>query len=302
MKNNQLTLTIGIPAYNEARVIGRLLNSLTQQVFRSTKLLEVIVEIDGSSDHTYDVVADFKNSLPGLKIVRGSVRKGKISRLNHLHKIFKGDILITLDADVYLKNHLSIFNLLKPIISGKTKFAYGSKIFDTMDCTYFSRGVVEREKIWSSMRNTLNYGNNIYNCSGSYSAFSASFAKQLQYPEHISSDNQYSYLFALSHGTKPIYVKDAIVLSQPTRNFGDFIKQNIRLRDEQDPISQIFGSKYDTEYRLPVFNKYGALLKEFSSHPVLAVYAIILDLLIKIYPGTHRHIIWDIATSTKELI
>lgn len=302
MTKNIPTLTIGIPAYNEAHVIARLLNSIARQVLDSSKILELIVEIDGATDETFKVVSEFKSAIPELKIINGRERRGKIIRLNHIHRIFRGDILVIIDADVYLQSNAALNHLIQPILSKNTKFTHGLKKYDQKVSTIIGRGVIEREEIWLSMRNTLNHGNNIYNCSGSFSAFEKTLASIVRYPKNISSDNQYSYLASLNIGIKPIYVENAIVVSQPTLTLQDYIKQNVRLRDERNPIMAIFGSKFESEYHIPIFKKYQALFNEFLHHPILAIYAIVLDLIIKIYPGIHSSPVWDIAITTKELI
>lgn len=58
MTKNIPTLTIGIPAYNEAHAVARLLNSIARQVLDSSKILELIVEIDGATDETFKVVSE----------------------------------------------------------------------------------------------------------------------------------------------------------------------------------------------------------------------------------------------------
>lgn len=300
--NNKKIISIGIPAYNEERVLGRLLDSLRMQSIYSSMVKEVIIEIDGSTDNTYEIASIYKAINPQIKVYRGRLRRGKSSRLNHILRTFKGEILVLIDSDVTLASKNTLKNLILPILYGKTDLTYGSKEYKSIEKSIVSHISITREKIWRAMRDTLNNGNNIYNCSGSFTALSKKYSNLLNFPKKISSDNQYIYLNALSNKIMPRFIKNAIVHAYPTSNLSDFISQNIRLRDEFSPMLEIFGNKYLSEYKLPLIAKWQAMLTQLIKNPVLGLYAVLFDLLIKFYPGNHNNHLWEIANTTKDLI
>jgi glycosyltransferase involved in cell wall biosynthesis len=59
MIDNKLTVTIGIPAYNEEKSISNLLDSIIEQTQKDYVLEKVIVACDGCTDKTSEVVSEY---------------------------------------------------------------------------------------------------------------------------------------------------------------------------------------------------------------------------------------------------
>ena len=110
-----MKVTIIIPTYNEEGVIKDCLKSLSSQSYKD---LEIVVVDDGSSDGNWSVLNSLKSSI-NLKIFRQNHEGAGASRnLGARHAA--GEILVFVDADMtFDKNFLK--NLVKPIVSGKTK-------------------------------------------------------------------------------------------------------------------------------------------------------------------------------------
>lgn len=98
------TVSILIPARNEAHRIGAALESIAAQ---SELILETIVLDDGSSDGTKSVIQGFEKCIPGLRIIDGQDLPagwcGKNFACWQLANQATGDLLIYMDADVQLK-------------------------------------------------------------------------------------------------------------------------------------------------------------------------------------------------------
>ncbi len=90
--------SIVIPAKNEEKVVGRLLNALLRLDYPKDKV-EVIVVEDGSTDETVDICERFAVGNLNLKILRKSCSNGKPSALNLAIKNATGDIIGFFDAD-----------------------------------------------------------------------------------------------------------------------------------------------------------------------------------------------------------
>jgi biofilm PGA synthesis N-glycosyltransferase PgaC len=89
------SLTVLIPAHNEARVIGHTLQSLWSQTWRPDKIQVVD---DGSSDETGRIAADL-----GAEVVRPEANTGfKAGALNFGLRFVETEWLVTLDADTIL--------------------------------------------------------------------------------------------------------------------------------------------------------------------------------------------------------
>ena len=104
-----MKISVIIPTYNEEKVIGKCLESLSKQTYKD---LEVIVVDDGSTDETL-------SKIKGIKVLKEE-HKGPGAARNLGAKEAKGEILVFVDADMTFEPDF-IEKLVEPIISGKTK-------------------------------------------------------------------------------------------------------------------------------------------------------------------------------------
>ncbi len=97
------TVTILIPAHNEEKVIGRLLQRITELTYPKDKL-QVIVINDASSDQTGEIADDYKNKYPFIEVLnrdKNNGGKGKASAMNDGFSKSTGEIVLCFDADYY---------------------------------------------------------------------------------------------------------------------------------------------------------------------------------------------------------
>ena len=101
------TISILIPARNEEKNIGRLLDSLANQKF---PLHQILVLDDDSSDKTPEIVMSYQHKLPQLILLKGDPLPkdwlGKTWACHQLAGKATGDYMIFLDADVEVKSGL----------------------------------------------------------------------------------------------------------------------------------------------------------------------------------------------------
>src|SRR3989338_7252998 len=107
-----MKISVIIPTYNEAQVIGECLLSLAKQ---SIKDFEVIVVDDGSTDDTLTVITKLQVSYK-LHVTRQKHQGPGVAR-NLGAKQAKGQILVFVDADMIFGKDFLRF-LVKPIIEG----------------------------------------------------------------------------------------------------------------------------------------------------------------------------------------
>ena len=88
-------ISIVVPALNEEKYIGTLLNSILKQGFKEP--IEIVVADAGSTDGTRDVVRSFEGKFAKVSIVEGGVPP--VAR-NHGARASSGDPIIFMDADV----------------------------------------------------------------------------------------------------------------------------------------------------------------------------------------------------------
>jgi dolichol-phosphate mannosyltransferase len=117
------TLSIVIPAYNEDRFIGTLLDQI-----RAVDLLplgvskEIIVVDDCSSDRTSAVVATF----PDVRLHRQAVNGGKGKAVRQGIAMATGDLLIIQDADLEY-DPADYVPMLRALLEGRGDVVYGSR-------------------------------------------------------------------------------------------------------------------------------------------------------------------------------
>jgi len=102
-RSYQPTISILIPAHNEEKVIGRILQRTIELTYPKEKL-EIIVIDDASTDQTSEIVENFAREHEQIKVIhrmKGEGGKGKSVVMNEGLKHAKGEIICCFDADYY---------------------------------------------------------------------------------------------------------------------------------------------------------------------------------------------------------
>ncbi len=101
---NQPKVSICVPARNEENVIEKCVKSLIDQTYENK---EILVLDDNSTDTTPDILKHLSSSSDQLKIINGKPKPedwlGKPWACHQLSQKASGDILVFIDADVWLE-------------------------------------------------------------------------------------------------------------------------------------------------------------------------------------------------------
>ena len=118
---DRVTLSVVIPAYNEAATVESLLRRVREVPLK----LEVIVVDDGSTDGTRDLLEELEGELID-QLIFHEKNAGKGAALRTGFGRATGDVVVVQDADLeYDPYELPI--LLEPILSGRADAVYGSR-------------------------------------------------------------------------------------------------------------------------------------------------------------------------------
>ncbi len=131
LKNNIQKLSVIIPTYNESKTITQVLEKVINVNLPDKIKKEILVIDDCSTDDTKEKVRNTIVAYPTIpiKYVRLHANKGKGYAVRTGIKLTMGDVIIIQDADLEYEPN-DYLALLQPILSGKYKVVYGSRILN----------------------------------------------------------------------------------------------------------------------------------------------------------------------------
>jgi len=296
MKKNTY-ISIGISAYNEEINIKRLIKSLLNQSELGFEISEIIVISDGSTDRTVDKVREIKNKK--IKLIEESSRIGKSARLNQLLRLFKGDILILIDADILIKDKMLLSKIIK---SGNLKKSglVGINAIPYRSDNYFQKVLKIGTMVALEIAKRWNNKNNYLLFKGCFLALDRRFAKSIEINSEIINNDAYLYLLARQKGYSPRFIENVEVYYKSPKNFSDHLKQSSRFKTSQYEMQKYFDFDLNSEYKIPLAIYLFVTAKYIIRNPILLINYIFINALTKLKKENKFHSMWEIAVSTKK--
>jgi len=127
-QGHKLTLSILIPAYNEARTIHLILDKVKAVNLINGMDKEVVIVDDGSSDDTVEIINRYIEANPQLpmRLFEQGKNQGKGAAIHKAIELAQGDYVIVQDADLeYVPEEYNL--LLEPVVQGFADVVYGSR-------------------------------------------------------------------------------------------------------------------------------------------------------------------------------
>ncbi len=294
--NKVPTVSIGIPAYNEALNIEKLLKSLSSQVGTGFRISDIIVVSDGSTDSTVQIVNEIRSNV--VKIIAGSSRLGKSARINQIIQEFKGDTLLLVDADVIIEDKYIISKIIN---SGNIKEngLISVNAMPYQPTNNFQKIMEYGTLLAKDISANWNKGKNYLSFRGCFLAIDRRLAKSINIDSKIVNNDAYIYLSALNKGYNPIYLDTAVVYFVSPKNFADYLKQSSRYKNSKKEMQKYFNTDLKNEYKIPSLIMIKSLSKYMLSNPLKFLSYFSLYVMTQYKKEKNIRSTWNIAMSTK---
>lgn len=300
MKNMKITVSVGIPSYNEEANIKNLLQVLLNQALDGFELKAIIVVSDGSTDRTVELVRSVQDER--IKLIEFTKRNGAEKAQNKIIKVAKGDILVMLDADVLPETENFILNIIKPILKDNKVGLVGADTKSFPSRNLSEKIIAESHEFKKNIYKNINRGNNIYLCHGRARAFSQAFYTQIRWPECGGAEDAFSYLSCIDKGFKFIFEPSASVRFRSPQVLSDHLLQSRRFIRGRKLMESYFHPQFvRNEYKipLPLILKHTILF--FLKNTFLTTSFILIHLYARLTLKSFHEPKWEIAKSTKIL-
>ena len=95
-----MDISIVVPLFNEDESLTELAAWIDRVMQANDYSYEVIMVDDGSNDHSWQVIEDLRNKNANIRGIKFQRNYGKSAALNEGFKAAKGEVIITMDADM----------------------------------------------------------------------------------------------------------------------------------------------------------------------------------------------------------
>lgn len=302
----KLTVSIGIPAYNEEANIKQLLIALLSQKRKNFILKEIIVISDGSTDNTVKETRSVRNRL--ITVIEGRNRLGKSKRLNEIFKRFRGDILFLLDADVSLKEN-GLFEYVIKNSSFEKDGLVTVRPQPLPGASFFEKSINHSVDMINYIRVNWDNGRNFLSFRGTFFALWGPFAKKIHLHPRMVSQDAYLYFLARSKDYKTKYFSNKTVYYKSPTHFSDHVSQSHRYSETYKELDSSFISSSHSYVPNSVFMHtlipkkilVLAFIRYFLKNPVYFLSYCLISIAVKLKKGIRTSHQWDLAVSTKRL-
>jgi cellulose synthase/poly-beta-1,6-N-acetylglucosamine synthase-like glycosyltransferase len=227
--DRRLTVSIGIPAYNERGRIGLLLGQVLRE--NGNHIDKVILNVSGSTDGTQNEVTASTRDCGAsslVKVIDNHERAGKAAALDGILKVCDSDIVIFVDGDVKL-NRGCFKEILTPfqyddsigVVSGNVMSLNGNKEGLFSFISKFER------QLHHELCLDLICENESPKVNGTFFAVRRKVIDHL--PQQTVSDDEYISWWAQKKGYRVVYAPNAVVYTKDPENCKDYIAKRRRI-------------------------------------------------------------------------
>ena len=139
-----MDISIVIPLYNEEESLPELIEWIEHVMLQNGFLFEIILVDDGSSDNSWDIIKELAESKKFIRAINFRRNYGKSAALYCGFKMAKGEVVITMDADLQDSPDEipELYKMIKTdgydLVSGWKRKRYDSKIAKNIPSKFFN--------------------------------------------------------------------------------------------------------------------------------------------------------------------
>jgi len=290
------SISVGLMAYNEEKIITRCLEALQHQKLESGKIEEIIVVSSGSTDATDSIVMEAAHKDARIRLITQPSRKGKASAINEFLSAAHSDILVLESADT-IAGPDTVECLIKPF-RDKNIGMTGAHPVPVNDKDSFAGFCVHT--MWElHHRLAMEHPK----C-GEMIAFRNIISRM---PTYTAVDEASLEAIIAESGLGLAYAPNALVQNKGPETIHDFIKQRRRIASGHRHLLATVGHEVSTKRP---GNILGHIFKIIDWTPKGIVYMttlIIIEMYARLmgwfdfYLRDRNPFIWDISVSTKKM-
>lgn len=290
---NKLSVSICVPAYNEAANIRNILEGLSHQKLTDIHINKIVVVSSGSTDNTAEIVEEFMQKNPRLTLINEPSRNGKAAAINEFLSVVDDPVVVIQSSDT-IPVEDTIELLCAPFIRDEKIGMTGGAPIPLNDPNTCLGYIIH--SWWWFHRNIPRFGEIV--------AFRNNIGK---ISAKTAVDEAYIQAKMIQNGYKVVHIDEAIVRNKGADNLGDLIKQRRRIFNGHSRLYREENVKIDNMTKSSL---HLLLFKYKMEHPKQAVWllcGIAIEFYARILGAMDMHlskknpITWDIATSTKRL-
>lgn len=261
--NELPTVTILIPAFNEAAVIGQTIQNKLSQDYPADRL-EIVVISDESEDATDDIVKEIAAQNSRVRLVRQVPRQGKTSGLNLAMPLANGEIIIFSDANSHYQPD-AVRQLVNCFNDPEVGYVTGKMVYVNEEGNVIGDGCSAYMKYENHLRSLEANVSSVVGVDGGIDAIRKSLYQPMnadQLPDFVLP------LKVITQGKRVIYCETALLNEESLSSSQSEFRMRVRVS------LRAYWAMWDMKHLFNPF-KYGLFSLQITSHKLLRYLAFI---------------------------
>jgi glycosyltransferase involved in cell wall biosynthesis len=307
----RMTFSIVMPALNEARNIGALIEDIVNQRLPvSLQLEKVVVVSDCSTDDTEDIVRAYATEYDAIELIVNPETMGQAECINIGKRFVTSDFLVLLDGDIRLNGPETFSRLLSDVPEGVSMLGGNPVPADTKRCI-----AATASRCGDYMRNSLKMrlkgGNSIYSAHGRILALGRDLYSTAEVPVteggQLLAADQHFYLSCMDGDGRFLLRNDAEVVFQLPTSLWDYLKQSTRFMFSVSTMKDYLQEEMlEAEFDVSLRVKAASFMDVYVHHPIAVAVWILFRAVGRAWYLYKRYVlnegvgaVWKVSESTK---